>query len=46
VQGILNAEAKTMVFDPSVGFPNSRKPSFTSADEYQFNATMRRLRRS
>jgi hypothetical protein len=45
VQGIFNARAKTMVFDPAVEFPDSRKPSFTSADEYQFNATMRRQRR-
>jgi hypothetical protein len=34
-----------LVFDPAVEFPDSRKPSFTSADEYQFNATMRRQRR-
>jgi hypothetical protein len=46
VQGILNTRAKTLMFSPAVQFPNSRKPSSKGADEYQFNATMRRLRRS
>jgi hypothetical protein len=42
VQGISNDQAKTVVFDPAVEFPDARKPTFSSADEYQFNATLRR----
>jgi hypothetical protein len=42
VQGIDNPQAKGLAFDPGVEFPDARKPSFSSASEYQFNATVRR----
>ncbi len=42
VQGIFNAQAKTLTFDPAVEFPDARKPTFSGVNEYQFNATVRR----
>jgi hypothetical protein len=42
VQGIDNEQAKTLTFEPAVAFPDSAKPSFSGADEYQFNASLRR----
>jgi hypothetical protein len=41
MQGIDNPDAKGLTFDPAVDFPDARKPSFSSASEYQFNATLR-----
>jgi hypothetical protein len=40
VQGIDNPQAKTWVFGPAVEFPDSRKPSSSGINEYQFNATL------
>jgi hypothetical protein len=42
VQGILNDQAKTWIFSPALEFPNTRKPSSSGSDEFQFNATVQR----
>jgi hypothetical protein len=42
MQGIDNPDAKGLTFDPAVDFPDARKPSFSSASEYQYNATLKR----
>jgi len=42
VQGIENAQAKVLAFDPPVEFADARTPSGSDTGELQFNATMRR----
>jgi len=41
VQTIDNNTARTRAFAPALEFPDTRKPSSSGVDEYQFNATMR-----
>ena len=41
MQGIFNDQAKFWEFSPAVQFPDAQKPSFSGANELQFNATMR-----
>ena len=41
VAGIDNNTATTLHFEPTVPFGDARKPSFSGADEYQYNAIVR-----